>query len=43
MERLFFSDGSSLPGNYMIDLETSTKVSNVISSCTSELISVDLQ
>ena len=41
MQKLFFFGGSSLPGDHTIKLETSIKASKVISSCTSELISLN--
>ena len=40
-QKLFFLDGSSLPGDHGIELETSTKASKVIIFCTSELISLN--
>ena len=36
-----FFDGPSVPGDHTIDLETSTKASKIISSCTSELTSLN--
>ena len=40
MQKWFFLNGSSLPGDHMIDLQTSTKASQVINFCTSELTSL---
>ena len=40
-QKLFFLGGSSLPGDHRIELETSTKASKVIISCTSELVSLN--
>ena len=40
MQKRFFFDGSSLPGDHTIDLETSAKPSKVISSSISELTSL---
>ena len=41
MQKWFFFDGSSLPGDHTIELENTTKVSKGISSCTSEFISLN--